>query len=480
MNLNGLTKQEVKHYLWRAGDLRWKMHSTQLEIYNILESNDADEALILSARQLGKSYLGVLIALMYCIKNPGRIVRIMASTLKQVQDIVGDNLNPICRDAPPGFIQRHKSSYRWTIGQSSLRVGALEKQYVDYNRGGNASLVICEEGGFVKSDEYAYAIQSVIGPQLLRSSGKLMHITSPSEDLNHMLHTEIAPRCSLKNSVFTYTVYDNPQITHEQILKAMELCGGEDTIAWKREYLAQMVRDPSRMIVPNFNREVHVQKIVWPDYTKWIVAIDFGGVRDKTVALLMGYDFLENKILVIDERIWDKNTPTTDIVMGIRNMEEQIDQSHGQEIAARWADAPGQLQIDLRKHHNLDMRVPKKDDWKSAINNMQVEFATDRVRVDPKCTFLVHSLESGRYNDKRIDFDRNETLGHCDALAALMYGVRMLDRSQPYPNLVAPQDRVFVRPKEPARDELSDKMRPKVFHRQKGDSAIKRFGTFNK
>jgi len=478
-NLKGLTKQEIKHYLWRVGDLSWKLHSTQKAIYDITESQNQDEILILSARQLGKSYLGVIIALEYCIKYPGRIVRIMASTLKQVQDIVADNLLPICRDAPEGFVERHKSSYRWTIGGSSLRLGALEKQYVDYSRGGNASLIICEEGGFVKSDEYQYAITSVIGPQLLRSAGRLMHITTPSEDLNHVIHTEIAPRCSLKDAVFSYTIYDNPQISQEQIEKAIELCGGEDTVAWRREYLAEMVRDPSRMIVPSFSRDSHVARVILPDYGKWIVATDFGGVRDKTVSLLMGYDFLENQILVIDERVHEKNTDTTEIVDAIRQMERQIEETHGNDVVARWADAPGQLQIDLQKLHGLEMRLPRKDDWKAAINNVQVEFGNKNVTITPNCTFLIHSLESGRYNDNRTDFDRNETLGHCDALAALMYGVRMLDRSKPFIDLVPTPDKVFVKPNPKPEHDLAQAIHPKVFSASMNrEQSVKRFGTF--
>jgi len=284
----------------------------------------------------------------------------------------------------------------------------------------------------------------------------------------------------MNNAVFSYTVYDNPQITEEQIEKAAMLCGGKDTVAWKREYLAQIVRDPSAMIVPNFNRDVHVCRVELPNYARWIVSIDWGGVRDKTVALLMGYDFLNNKILVIDERVFPKNTPTEEIVKGVRAMERRIDELYGHEIVGRWADAPGQLQIDLDKHHKYAIRVPKKDDWKAAINNMQVEFATDKVRIDEGCSFLTHSLESGRYNDNRTDFDRNETLGHCDALAALMYGCRMLDRAQPFQDIVPPQDQVFVRPRNEPDHPMAETLRPKVFHRQRGEKGVKRFGTFNK
>jgi hypothetical protein len=70
-----------------------------------------------------------------------------------------------------------------TDGRSETRnygLGVLERANVDSLRGGNANLVICEEGGFVSSDDYDYALRSVIGPQLLRSGGQLIHVTTPS------------------------------------------------------------------------------------------------------------------------------------------------------------------------------------------------------------------------------------------------------------------------------------------------------------
>ena len=87
-------------------------------------------------------------------------MRIAAPTLKQAKDIVSDNLGPITLDAPEGLITPMKSEYRWQVGQSELRLGVLERANVDSLRGGNAKLVICEEGGFVTSDDYEYALQN--------------------------------------------------------------------------------------------------------------------------------------------------------------------------------------------------------------------------------------------------------------------------------------------------------------------------------
>jgi Terminase large subunit, T4likevirus-type, N-terminal len=474
-------KNELKDYMWRRGDLRWKLHSTQRKMHDSVDASTSDEILILSSRQLGKSYYGVVYALEYCIKHPGSIVRILAPTLKQVQDIVNDNLAPITKDAPDGMIERHKTTYRWKVGDSTLRLGPLERATVDYNRGGNASLIITEEAGFVASDDYRYAIESVIGPQLLRSAGRVMHISSPSSDPSHVLHTDILPKTALNNALFRYTIYDNPQITEEQIEKAKKLCGGEESAAWRREYLAEIVRDESIIIVPTFDQSKHVKDFRIPDYGNWQVSIDFGGVRDKTAAILFCYDFLENKILIRDERIFAANTPTTEIVQGVLQMEAEA-VAYGHEITARWADAPGQLQIDLERSHKFAIRVPRKDDWQSGINNMQVMFATDQVLVHPRCAFLIQSLDSGQYNDKRTDFARSDVLGHCDALAALSYGLRMVDRTSPLPTFYLDQNRTFIKQvPTPPMVTVAESIQPKVFSNDfSGNFNIKSFGTFRK
>jgi hypothetical protein len=234
---------------WQSGNLTYKLHSGQRQIWQALNDATAQEALLFISRQWGKSYLSACYGLSYCLRNPNIIVRIAAPTLKQAKDIVSDNLGPICADAPEGLITPMKSDYRWKVGNSELRLGVLERANVDSLRGGNANLVICEEGGFVSSDDYDYALRSVIGPQLLRSGGQLIHVTTPSEEPDHYIHTEVYPRCAIAGTKFEFDVYTNPQLTEEQITKAKVLAGGEESAAWRREYLVQIVRDGSSLSV---------------------------------------------------------------------------------------------------------------------------------------------------------------------------------------------------------------------------------------
>jgi hypothetical protein len=439
-----LTYQGVRHFLWRDGDLAWKLDTLQIQIKETIDKSQAKSICILSSRRLGKSYLAVVIALEYCIRHPGSIVRILAPTLKQVSDIVQDNLAPISLDAPPDFITRSKSEYRWTVGSSTIRLGALERAHVDNNRGGNADLVIYEEGGFVNSEDYRYACESVIGPQLIRTSGREIHISSPSEDEHHHLHDSVAVRCEATGTLFKYTIYDSPSITPEQIQEAALRCGGYESEAWKREYLAQIIRSRTLMVVPEFDETRHVSEFSLPEHYEAVLSIDLGGIKDKHAGSTIIWDFEHARLLVWEDFLLDPNTPTPLVIAESKRIEANIKWAASPE---RWADIPGQTQIDWINEHNYMVRVPMKDDRDAQINALRILFSQDKIRIHPRCKALIGCLKSARYNDKRTDFERSELYGHADPLMALVYGNRMINKTRnPFPNRVIKRDSQLYAP----------------------------------
>lgn len=427
--LKGSKSVEFFDSLWRRGLLTYKLDDLQKNMKATIGFSRCDKVLILSSRQIGKSFLSAVLAVEYCIKHPGSIVRILAPTLKQVSDIVQDNLLPITADAPHGLVRRSKSDYRWHIGSSTLRLGALERAHVDNNRGGNANFVLLEEGGFVPSDDYRYATESVIGPQLLRSGGQELHISSPSEDAEHYLHTEILPYCEAHDVAFRYEVYDSPSISPRMIEKAIERCGGVDSEAFQREYLARIVRSPTLMVIPEFARENHVKEFEVPVYYNACLSIDMGGVRDKTAGYSLVWDFRRAKLLVVDELFLNSNTPTSTVIKEAKFL--IADTKVGRNI---FADVPGQVQIDMQQSFGFQIVPPLKQDRDAGINNLRLLFQDGKIEIHPRCVNLIGTLKTARYNNTRTDFLRTDAYGHADAVMALMYGARMLNMvNNPYP-----------------------------------------------
>jgi hypothetical protein len=119
-------------------------------------------------------------------------------------------------------------------------------------------------------------------------------------------------------------------------------------------------------------------------------------------------------------------------------------------------------------------RLPPKDDWLAQVNALNVAFAQDRIWIAPNCVFTIQSLVSGTFNKNRTDFERTHALGHCDALAALVYGYRCVDKTDPYPASARNSQFFSKADYLPAPEvELAGKLTKQGGFTQKG---IKRFG----
>ncbi len=398
------------------------------------------EFLIFCSRQIGKSFLILIIAMEHCSRLHGRrrpLVRIFCETLKQVEDIVNDNMQVILALAPPGWIKRTKSENRWKVGLGEIRLCPLAAAHVDGKRGGNATLVLLEEGCVSKSDQYRRAIGRVINPQLLRSRGKLGHITTPPEDVAHYVVTDVLPKCRANGAYAHKTIYDNVQLTDEQIIEAFDRCTDDEE--WDREYLAKVVKSLTKTVVPEFDQELHVRTLKPPGFAFWQTSLDFGGVRDKHGIVLTYFDFERATLCVYDERFLETNTATEQIKQATLSMEKGAAKALDGRLwlggrPRRVSDCPGQILVDLRAL-DFAVRTPDKEpgSWEAGINEVRVAFQKGQIEVDPRCIWLISTLDYGLYTANRKDFERTELLGHLDLLSALIYAWRHRTTLNPFP-----------------------------------------------
>lgn len=452
-------QQEVAKGKWAKGDLSWKLHSAQLKIYNTIRGlgPGVRESVILCARRFGKSYLGVLLAIEDCVRNPGSMVRIIGPEIKQTTQIVVPIITKIIADAPHGFVRRTKSENKWVIGSSELVLGGFDAQNIDTHRGSESYSIYIEESGSSDSDQYQYAMKDVLKPQLLHSRGRLIHLTTPPKVMTHEFVLETIPEAKVNQAFFKYTIYDNPLLDSDQISDAVRDSGGIHSITFKREYLCELIKDETVLIVPEFDEYRHVESFSTPEYAHYITVIDMGGVRDKTVALLCYYDFEKGKRRVLDERVFPSNTPTSIVAQGILEMESQVE-----EIKYRWADASGQTQVDMHAL-GFGIQVPPKEDWEANINQLKIAFQEDRWRLNEKCKFTIATLSSGTFNKNHTDFERSNALGHCDAIAAMMYANRVIDMSNPVPAAEYDREKTFHIAKPTEQERISAMLQPKMF-----------------
>lgn len=455
----GIAFGNAEHFLASHGDLSWLLDDLQLEIRNKVKASGAPLHWFNCSRQIGKSFLGVDIALEFLIENMTkfRIARIFSATLGQVSDIVNDNMSKILSECPMGLVERMKSENRWRVGKSQLRLGTLERAHVDKNRGGTTNLAIYEETGFLSSEEAKYGCESVVGPQLTRAKGlrREIHISTPSEDEFHYLHTVIGPKTRLLKSYQEYDIDKSPSITPGMRAEALTRCGGEDTESWLREYKCQIIRTQSRMLFPEFDERLYVKEFEIPKFYEAIIMIDSGGLRDKTGMVLGVLDFMNQRLLITNDAELSRGTGSSEIVSTAKFLENEIIWRNNQ--PNRWADLPGLTSIDFNLEHNYFCRTPDKSDRDANISATRVRLKNDKIWIHPRCHRLISCMKTARLDKHRKDIERTEEHGHADIAVALIYADRMIDRStNPYPAQSIDRENFFQVPSKAKTHELEN------------------------
>jgi hypothetical protein len=430
--------------LWKIGNLNYKLHEGQRAIRKrIRELPEATrEALVFCSRRYGKSFLACVMALEDCLRTPNANVLFVGPSIKQTLDIVRLLFPEILRDAPKGLVTQSKSEKRWHFANGSQLMIAGFDTAVESIRGLRADAIYLEESGSADAETFEYVIKSVLYPTLMHSRGRIIHLTTPALTIDHPLHTVTIPSTSSAGAYFKYTIKDNPMLTPEVVQAEIESLGGYESAHTQRELFCEIVKDENIIVVPQFDDRRHVMPLSIPDDAYYWVAGDVGGVRDKSVFLLCAYDYSIDKVCISREVVADPQTPTSEIVKRALAMEG------GREVF-RFVDAPGQLFVDLSATYNYACYTPEKLEFEHNIHRLQTAFYNDQVLVDPACKLLITTLRSGQLNKQRTDFARSNTLGHCDALAALVYALRHADK------------RKVEKPKRPGTFDIKRDMQPR-------------------
>lgn len=430
-----IRQAKIKRELWIRGNLEWKFHEGQAEIYKQLQTlpPSTREILLFISRRWGKSFFVVLMAIMECLKGKGRQVFIVGPTIKHTTAIVLPLINEIIKDAPDNLIKRTKSDKTWTIGSSTLFIGGFDTA-VETFRGLKADAIFLEESGLANADEYEYVLNSVLRPTLMHSKGKIYHATTPAKAVDHPLHTITMPKTKLTNSFFRYSIESNPLLTREDIEEEIAAIGGRESVHTKRELFCELVKDATSLVVPEFDKKYVFDNIKLPRHTYWLTSIDFGGSRDKTSLLCGFYDFERAKVVIKGSMLLDPNTGTDIVIAKCQELEQTVG-TYWKDGERRVCDAAGQTHVDIRRL-NFKCFLPLKgrDSVEEGINALRVAFLQGKIEIDSACKDLITTLEHGSWNDQRTDFKRTKELGHCDAIASLVYFFRHLDtHTNPFP-----------------------------------------------
>lgn len=438
-------KAAAREELWRLGNLVWKLHSGQKELYNLYYDTDYKIQTWLIARRFGKTYTLCLLALEQCLKNKNSIVKFVSPTKLQVNNNVRPLFRKLLEDCPddikPDFSQKDYIYY--FPNGSEIQLAGSEGGHAEKLRGGDSHLAFVDEAG--SCSDLDNTIKSILLPTTLMTNGKIILASTPPKEPDHeFIH--FIEEAEVRGSLIKKIIYENPLLTKEQIKDAFDELGGENTEEARREYLCEVIRDPKTSVIPEFTKELE-QEVVkdWkkPPHYDMYEAMDLG-YKDLTVALLGYYDFRNNKVVIEDEVVIDfklKNTTIETLVKAIQDKEQLHFFNHlTNELkipTKRISDIEYIVINEIKKvsNHKMNFETVKKDNLDAMVNFLREKLKKKELIINPRCTTLIRHLRNIKWKKgEKSMFGRSPDDGHYDAVAALMYLVRSIDyRKNPYP-----------------------------------------------
>lgn len=445
----GLKKEYARKELWFRGSLRFKLDSTQKELYDTFYSSVHKITTLLLSRRNGKTFLLCVLAAEQCIRKPNSIVKFVSPTKLQVNNNVRPILRQIFSDCPAELTPRFdKQTYIYYFPNGSeIQLAGSDGGHAEKLRGGDSDLFFVDEAGTCA--DLDNVIKSILLPTTLITKGRGVLASTPPKESDHdfLRYIEDADR---RGSLIKKTIDDNPRITKEQKDELIMELGGPNSPETRRELYCEIIKDEKSSPVPEFTPELEKQIVKeWPrpPYFHAYEAMDTGG-KDLTVVLFGYYDFRADKVIIEDEFVIDFQKPDHSIKL-------LVDEINKKEIALwknpisdeykrphlRVSDIDYILTAEIynqSKHLPKDQQITfknaEKDNADAALQIMRIMLSTGKVIIHPRCTVLLAHLRHVKWDKSGKKFARSEDDGHYDAVDALKYFIRAIEyRASPYP-----------------------------------------------
>lgn len=459
--------QEARLYrdkLWYGGRLRYliaqKRPHAQLSLYDWIHEwkrehpADPGPLCLTTRRRLGKSFLSGTFTIERALALPNQVIKIGAPLYKQVREVFRSTFRKVLADCPRRLLPE-VSGYTYTFrnpawrdrwAQSEITLAGVNIERGDRLRGNECDLCILDEARNML--DVLYVQNDIIMPMFLeRELPLLLYTTTMPRTLAHD-YFEIWKQARREGRSKLFRVADlaRDPLTppHEEedldwkpahehlVLKNIS----KASATWRREYLCEEVSDPEAQIIPEFleaKAEVIYEGEDYCDAHRGRPAffqVTCGGDlgwEDYTAFVWAFHDFDEDLIVIEDELVRNRTTPK-EIAKAMREIEKaRYPEQYTSRRIVRYADADALTLAGLTLDERMPILPAEKWDRDSAIAKVRTRFSERKIRINARCKELLYQLEHGIWDDRRKEFIRSQTLGHCDALAALIYLVRMLN-----------------------------------------------------
>ncbi len=438
------SKEEAARLLWQhAPQLLFEtnlLDATQREIHQAFVGTEARTFVLNCSRRLGKSYWLCCEAIIAALSTRGTQVRYAAQTARQVKTIIFPLMRKILEQCP----EKVKPTWHAQDGvfnfknDSQVFIVGCDSQNAERLRGNDTHLAIVDEAGQI--DDLEYIVGSILMPQVLSAGGKVILASTPPRSTGHPF---VKKYChdALKEGRGAYvckTIFDCPRYTPAQIEEFKREVGGDQSTAWRREYLVEFVSDANFAIIPEFTKSVVVEEWPRPPFYYAYTSMD-PGFTHATACLFAYYDFREGK-LVIEDGFAMRRATTKQVAEEIRKRELALWGTEPKNILRkpppflRVSDVEPRMLADLATEHKLTFSQVMKDDKEAAVNALRLAIQNGKIVINKRCEALIADLQHGVWNQKRTDFAEDSDGAHYDSIDALIYLVRSVAHNlNPYP-----------------------------------------------
>jgi len=443
----GLNNEFWKSVLWKRNVLSFKHHAGQQVIDEAYRKVTGKLFVANCSRRFGKTFWVVTECLRVARSRNRARVKVATAFLTDLEEFIIPAFESVLDDCPDALRPRWiatKKKYIFGNGSEIQLIGLDRKP--NGGRGNYCDLYIFDEAAYIKNVSYIYS--SVVIPMTMyRKGARVIMISTPPKSPDHDFK-DFCIKAQRENAYVKLDIFDNPMVSPEMIEEYKAECLTETD--WLREYLCEFATDETLAIIPemkNLNYAFMTRAENYQHYHKY-VSMDLG-VRDLNVTLFGYYDFDRAKICIEKEHVISGPKMTTPLLhFELSQIEQELWQ--GKEPYKRVADNNNPLLLlDLGSIHNMFFHSTSKDELHAMINKLRTWVKLGRIEIDESCRYLIDSLKYGIWNEQRSEFARSKTLGHFDAIAAIMYLVRNIDeQTNPIP-LKLGFDQVYDGEKDP-------------------------------
>lgn len=425
-----LTYNEAIELAWERGRLDYLLHDAQKLIDNAYYNSKSTLFVGNISRQFGKSFWAVTLACKTAIQKDKAVIKYATAFLSDLEEFIMPAFEKVLADCPehlrPKFISKGS---KWVFPNGSqIKLIGLDRK-PNGLRGNTIDLIIIDECGFVSNLDYLY--KSVILPAFThRPDARLVLISTPPESPAHSFVNYIS-KAQVLGSYIHFTIFDNPLLSKERIDSIIaEYEGGVNNIEFRREYMAEVVVDENRALVPEWKDKyigeadkTHELNRFWHRYTSMDI-----GVIHFTAHLYAHYNFLDTKLYIEDESELKRQEVLTKNIAEVVKRKEK--ENYGDlKPYQRISDNNNLILLqDLSAEYEMHFAPTNKDELRAMLSELRIMVNSGRIVVSPKCVKLLGCLKYGIWNKRKDKFDESEIYGHFDHLAALVYLVRNLDK----------------------------------------------------